>query len=761
MASSLFVNTLEVSFTSVLGMEHARMVRLFKALEDTGLLGFLEGTTFVFEYAVTYFFSNARVIEGTIVSTNPRKQSQRYIVQISMLMELLVQADLGTSTKIHAKKVLTSKQVENYIKINQGTTPTEDTASNTEGEPSQHTQQVPPEFTKSLADATEQNVPNPKKRKHKGKKQKTHTQPATTQINTTPPNTTATQNVDNRETVVPPYVDPEEDSDTDSCSLMKRQRRTTQRQPKPSTTQPNPIPALTTASKELPEDQILREGGVDNLDQDLNLNDQTEQDENNDQNGSWLSRSYDNEINFFEQGRSKENREAGLDSDAQKGHERQSESEYITDARAGSSHDPIPTDLNADKANAADNEQMDHGSEEPENTVLTKFARIHPDFASADKYCTPQDLYSFESMVDIEEQLLEWAETEDITELSERRSLILYKLLETELEKLYLAHLASFKTGVLSAHHDFECIRQLHQELRLIAAAHRHHRGLVGLPFTTLESDFVPKFSPALEIYGLTGTTLGSALNTNPLIAQHEYETANAYYEHQAQENESLIQTVGHDIPTQDGQGYEPRVDEGLNAIPISAINPIAEENVHNHQGFNSSILETVASGSMEPSSLQLLTSATQSLTTLYTRVESLDQTYARLRHDTDMTKHHTAQLCDQLKDTADGMDIKIDVLERTITQRLVDELAVVKSQLAILIEDLKIWVLPKRGKMDPAIDQGEGQATAAGQVMYREEVDLVQVVGQDQVLVEEQVLVVDQVLVEEQVLVVDQVLVV
>ncbi|KZV24351.1 hypothetical protein F511_38489 [Dorcoceras hygrometricum] len=45
------------------------MARMFKSLEDTGLRGFLEGTTYVLESTVTKFFSNARVIPGTVVST--------------------------------------------------------------------------------------------------------------------------------------------------------------------------------------------------------------------------------------------------------------------------------------------------------------------------------------------------------------------------------------------------------------------------------------------------------------------------------------------------------------------------------------------------------------------------------------------------------------------------------------------------------------------------------------------------------------------
>ncbi|KZV25372.1 hypothetical protein F511_07256 [Dorcoceras hygrometricum] len=49
MASSLFVNTLQVEFESVLSMEHTGMTSMFKSLEDTGLKGFMEGSTSVYE----------------------------------------------------------------------------------------------------------------------------------------------------------------------------------------------------------------------------------------------------------------------------------------------------------------------------------------------------------------------------------------------------------------------------------------------------------------------------------------------------------------------------------------------------------------------------------------------------------------------------------------------------------------------------------------------------------------------------------------
>ncbi|KZV28707.1 hypothetical protein F511_12575 [Dorcoceras hygrometricum] len=68
MASSRFVNALQVEFESVLTLEHTGMTRMFKSLEDTGLKGFMEVPTSVYKDDVTEFLVNAKVIAGTIVS---------------------------------------------------------------------------------------------------------------------------------------------------------------------------------------------------------------------------------------------------------------------------------------------------------------------------------------------------------------------------------------------------------------------------------------------------------------------------------------------------------------------------------------------------------------------------------------------------------------------------------------------------------------------------------------------------------------------
>ncbi|KZV46201.1 hypothetical protein F511_21352 [Dorcoceras hygrometricum] len=126
-------------------------------------------------------------------------------------------------------------------------------------------------------------------------------------------------------------------------------------------------------------------------------------------------------------------------------HGRGKDQEITKDGRDGSHHDSIPLVPTKGEGNIADEEQLDTSSHKPAKIVSAQNVQVY--FRQEVRL---KDISSFDSMVNIEEQLLEWGVTEDITELSECRSLILYKLLELEIEKLYLAHLANFKTGVAS-----------------------------------------------------------------------------------------------------------------------------------------------------------------------------------------------------------------------------------------------------------------------------------------------------------------------
>ncbi|KZV33530.1 mucin-2-like [Dorcoceras hygrometricum] len=297
-----------VDFASVLAMDHAGMVCMFKSLQDIGLRGFLEGTTYVFDNVVTEFFINAKVIVGTVASTvcnrklvitkeifsatfqlplegmpsladipketitemrhtfsatdvdfkvsskkkemlfayrllhdivaksifnwgrilfqrllsmvqNRKRQSQGFIVPISMLMGNLVKTDIGASVKLHSQNILMGKFVQSYIKKNQdiiskGETSkrTGDAASNTgESMP----RQEEPTVTKSVAGAQ---VHKPSNIKSAGegqqKKKKTRKVAAV-----------ATQNIEQppvepERPVAPTNFDSEEVSEPDSCPLV-------------------------------------------------------------------------------------------------------------------------------------------------------------------------------------------------------------------------------------------------------------------------------------------------------------------------------------------------------------------------------------------------------------------------------------------------------------------------------------------------------------------------------------------------------------
>ncbi|KZV22038.1 hypothetical protein F511_35092 [Dorcoceras hygrometricum] len=69
MASALINNSSQIYFDSVFGMEDEGMVNMFKALESSGLRGFLGCSSAIYEAALVEFFQNASVRDGKVIST--------------------------------------------------------------------------------------------------------------------------------------------------------------------------------------------------------------------------------------------------------------------------------------------------------------------------------------------------------------------------------------------------------------------------------------------------------------------------------------------------------------------------------------------------------------------------------------------------------------------------------------------------------------------------------------------------------------------
>ncbi|KZV57396.1 hypothetical protein F511_11627 [Dorcoceras hygrometricum] len=69
MASSLINNAIQIYFDSIFGMANAGMVQMFKAIESSGLRGFLGCSSTIYEAALVELFQNASVRDEKVVST--------------------------------------------------------------------------------------------------------------------------------------------------------------------------------------------------------------------------------------------------------------------------------------------------------------------------------------------------------------------------------------------------------------------------------------------------------------------------------------------------------------------------------------------------------------------------------------------------------------------------------------------------------------------------------------------------------------------
>ncbi|KZV54254.1 hypothetical protein F511_23896 [Dorcoceras hygrometricum] len=69
MAATLINNAIQIYFNSIYGMADAGMVQMFKALESSGLRGFLGCSSAIYEADLVEFFQNSSVRDDKVVST--------------------------------------------------------------------------------------------------------------------------------------------------------------------------------------------------------------------------------------------------------------------------------------------------------------------------------------------------------------------------------------------------------------------------------------------------------------------------------------------------------------------------------------------------------------------------------------------------------------------------------------------------------------------------------------------------------------------
>ncbi|KZV48837.1 hypothetical protein F511_15486 [Dorcoceras hygrometricum] len=330
-----------------------------------------------------------------------------------------------------------------------------------------------------------------------------------------------------------------------------------------------------------------------------------------------------------------------------------------------------------------------------------------------------------------------------IMEVASRLYPVVEHCRQLEIENVYHEHLANFKLDALSVNYDYFYIQRLHKELKVNSHGAKKSRAMAGLPIADEEVSFFESASNQpllLEFSILDNQEQAAAQTGSQQLDQPSNETTAMI----SQENEPPAQKDGHQAVENEHQAHNeqavnlPGSDRSLEkhsaAIVLSEDNPetvtASEKNNYDHQGPVPSNLQLAVPTPTDRSTLQFMETTTQTLTTLSPRVSSLDLC-AHINDVKNLTRHHTTLLCEQLKNAVDRLDIKIDVLERTLSkimndshqhftkmettivrnyadshQQLVDELALVKSQLAAMVESIKEFGAEKRAK-EEKIDRG------------------------------------------------------
>ncbi|KZV42319.1 pollen-specific leucine-rich repeat extensin-like protein 2 [Dorcoceras hygrometricum] len=426
-------------------------------------------------------------------------------------------------------------------------------------------------------------------------------------------------------------------------------------------------------------------------------------------------------------------------------------------------------------------------------TTLLQKGTLAP--ATAEEEHSQIGKYAEQTLNDYDWQNTITAETEDIKELVQRRSLLSYKLYELEVQKIFNENLAHFTNNVPSARHDFLCLRFLHKEFRHITSKHRDQRALTGLP-TTVPNGLIIRATPvqspllAFEFSSLADQEQGAARTTIQQIVQQINEnSAMTSPEHLALENEPQIeQQTNQAQPTtvDDQQTLEQQTPEdkdqsqtysssgsswGLSADNISSssgsptlsgklpdrgttvvhtlgpnLSSVAKSSM-DHQGPHSSTMPVVVyttqnttidreaeeqptfSAALEPlatPNLQFMDTTTKTLHTLTDHISSLDS-----------QQNFTVLASTMVRNYAD------------CHQQLVDELALVKSQLAEMVECMKELSDAQKGENNSRSKKSEipsrrlgGEGSSSGKQSTRGEGpsgDRVVYVVEDQVQEEEE----------------------
>ncbi|KZV46963.1 hypothetical protein F511_23565 [Dorcoceras hygrometricum] len=541
MASVLFFNALQLNFSSVLTLEHSGMVKMFKSLKDSGLKEFLEASGSVYEEAVLEFFANAKVLAGTIVSLVGARNiaiTKDTFIEFSGSDEPFRAPNKKREMKIEFRilhdivaKALCAKPGS----FDQVTSEKLDLMIAI-------TAEVKVSWAQILFQVLSNMVNTPKRQLQGFSIQRSAGDGGDSQYGSIP--------------TIP--VDGEGTFEENLVTGSEEHERANRDQ-----------------DAQMSNDSLYEnQGGETQLDS-MNPNDK-ESDDIQDEPERSSANSLETETNHSER--------AVV---AYSGPRRQAQPTIsYTELRLVASIRFCELDWVTHVLPKT--APKDNGKE-----MMEVFSRLHP----VEEHCqqvikstwdtVSAQMIIFEEWVYFRKKMLEWGETEEVSELFERRSLILYKLFEMEVEKVYHEHLANFKLDAPSVNHDYFCIRHLHKELKVIATVHKNHRAMAGLPTVDEEVSLLESASnqpQLLEFSSLADQEQAAAQTGIQQLDQPDNEnTAMISHEHPAQENEPPVQTDGHQAVgnehhAHDEHGTVPGSDRSLKkhsaAIVLSVNNP-------------------------------------------------------------------------------------------------------------------------------------------------------------------------------------------
>ncbi|KZV22937.1 cysteine-rich receptor-like protein kinase 2 [Dorcoceras hygrometricum] len=116
MASSLFKNAIQIYFDSVFGMADEGMVKMFKTIESSGLLGFLGCSYAIYEAALLEFFPNASVRDDKVVSTVQGKEMKFEFRLLNDILAKTVKVKAGSFDAVTHERFMMMSAIHGGVK---------------------------------------------------------------------------------------------------------------------------------------------------------------------------------------------------------------------------------------------------------------------------------------------------------------------------------------------------------------------------------------------------------------------------------------------------------------------------------------------------------------------------------------------------------------------------------------------------------------------------------------------------------------------